>query len=220
MFPGGGAGRRRRPAEPGFPGKISGQRRAREARARLRQRPSVAQAAWAGSGKRPGPVLLGGPALGAVTGRAAKEQRAGRLPGWASLRTRGGHMRRRIVALVRLGDEMKGRREMTGVRRHHLVIGGVSLAAAGLAAGLWLAVPASASSSAHAAARSSSRSGTAQTVGRTATAPPAGGSPHWGPAGSGPPPTPPPGLGGPPHWAPAGSGPPPAAGVSGAASGS
>jgi len=119
--------------------------------------------------------------------------------------------------LVRLGREMKGRMEMTRVRRHRLVVAGVSLAGIGLAAGLWLTVPASASSSAHAGTPSSRGSGRAQTVSGTA-APVSG--PQWVPAGSGPPPTPPPGLGGPPHWAPAGSGPPPAGGSSGMASGS
>jgi len=117
---------------------------------------------------------------------------------------------------VRLGREMKGRMEMTRVRRHRLVIGGVSLAGVGLAAGLWLAVPASATSSVHAGTASSSRSGRARTVSEVATPARAGEFPHWVPAGSGPAPTPPPGLGGPPHWAPAGSGPAP----SGVASGS
>jgi hypothetical protein len=105
---------------------------------------------------------------------------------------------------------------MTGVRRHRLVIAGASLAGAGLAAGIWLAVPASASSSAHARTPSSHGSGRATTVSGVAT--PAGGFPHWVPAGSGPAPTPPPGMGGPPHWAPAGSGPGPSA--SGVATGS
>jgi len=100
---------------------------------------------------------------------------------------------------------------MTRVRRHPLVIGGVSLAGAGLAVGLWLAVPAYASSSSHVGTTSSRGSGTAITVNKTAAS--RAGLQDWVPAGSGPPPAPPswvPPAKSFPNWVPAGSGPPPA----------
>jgi hypothetical protein len=127
--------------------------------------------------------------------------------------------------LVRRDHGTKGHMEMTRVRRHRRAVGAVSLAVAGLAAGLWLAVPASASTSSQLRTSHSSTSGTATLVSRATTqklssrpgraikvsgtvapAPSGGSLPNWTPAGSGPPP----GPGGPPHWTPAGSGPPPA----------
>lgn len=108
---------------------------------------------------------------------------------------------------------MKGY-EVAMLRRNRLVIGAVSLAGVGLAAGLWMAGPASASSAPSVEGRTSSGSGTAVAVSTPATSPAPSGTPHWVPAGTGPPPP----ASGPPRWAPAGSGPPPVAAVPAVAS--
>jgi hypothetical protein len=146
-------------------------------------------------------------------------------------RTPGGHTRWRILNLP---NPIARRKDMgvTRIRNHRLVIGGVSLAGAGFAAGLCLVVPAWASSSTRpssgsvaavttSTATSSARSGagSAATVGGAATPTPSQSSPpDWVPAASGQPPDPCAGIlpapnpNGPPDWVPAGSGAPPAPG--------